>query len=81
VQWLLYVPPNSTFWNSAFCPPFGFNNTAVISLNIIKQYVFVMETVCVFCESGTEFLSIISIDKENEMGRACTTNGGEEEFI
>jgi hypothetical protein len=36
--------------------------TAVISLNSIKQVAFVMEAQCVFCDIGTESLSIVCMN-------------------
>lgn len=36
-----------------------YQRTAIVSLNIARQWVFVMETRCVYCEVGTQLSCIV----------------------
>jgi hypothetical protein len=63
-QWLLYVPPDSTLKNSAFCPQGVLmrslqiaEQTTIISLYDINFLISITETDCVYCAVRTEPLN------------------------
>jgi hypothetical protein len=72
VQWLLYVPPGSTFTNSSFCPHSVFmcfvwisEQTAIISLYSVNLLVFVTEAGSVYCAVRTVSLNVIYVNLQS----------------
>ena len=74
-QWSLYVPPDLTFNNSAFCPHSVFmcfvwisEQTAIISLHVINLLVAISETECVYCAVRTGSMCITNITPSKPIG-------------